>query len=208
MKSCLGSRSPNVVSILFCVQLFVCGCGVDRVRIYEVPRARVQSSLKRIQQNSIDPKPESMVPDQVLEPGERKLTWTLPDDWKQNLGSGMKLADISPVNDSEVKISIVALSGNGGGLLSNLNRWRGQLGIQPVTTKELESDQIDFFFCSVGQVRLFKLFADSSEGQGFLIGVISLKSQTIFVKLSGPSERLVDYKDKMTSMLKSFRRVK
>lgn len=64
-----------------------------------------------------------------------QITWTLPPGWTQSEGSGIRLATI---HVGPLEISVVALAGDGGGTLANINRWREQLGLPPLAEAELE----------------------------------------------------------------------
>ena len=74
-------------------------------------------------------------------------TWTKPDDWKQEEATKLVYAAFrvgSP--DKPVKLTITMLPSKTDAdmLLANVNRWRGQLGLEPVTEdglKALEKDK-------------------------------------------------------------------
>lgn len=61
--------------------------------------------------------------------------WTLPPGWRTEAGSGMRFATIVAADGTE--ISVTVLDGDGGGLLANVNRWRGQVGLAPIGETEL-----------------------------------------------------------------------
>lgn len=61
----------------------------------------------------------------------RAVTWTLPTGWQEVPSpSAMRLATIK-AGDAEVAASKLVAKG-WGSLLDNLNRWRGQIGLQPI----------------------------------------------------------------------------
>jgi hypothetical protein len=64
---------------------------------------------------------------------QNDVTWALPDGWQEAAGNEMREATITvPVADDTVEISVSKLpwTGDGpGGLLANVNRWRGQMGL-------------------------------------------------------------------------------
>ena len=60
-------------------------------------------------------------------PDVTNLTWELPDSWIPSTGHSMRLASFDiPFSDGVGDLSIVSLGGASGGLLANVNRWRGQ----------------------------------------------------------------------------------
>ena len=74
---------------------------------------------------------------------EDEPAWDLPDDWRQKPGSGMRFATIEfgPENEP-TELSVIPMGIPGGDeakcILMNVNRWRGQMGLEPLT-----ADQID-----------------------------------------------------------------
>ncbi len=74
---------------------------------------------------------------------EDEPAWDLPDDWRQKSGSGMRFATIEfGAEDEPIELSVIPMGIPDGDeakcILMNVNRWRGQMGIEPLT-----ADQID-----------------------------------------------------------------
>lgn len=66
------------------------------------------------------------------------ITWTAPESWHQESGSGMRYATFHiGEGDRAIELSVTPLSGASGGLLGNINRWRGQIGLAPISEDEL-----------------------------------------------------------------------
>lgn len=65
--------------------------------------------------------------------------WTLPSGWKEERGAGgERLATLRfGRGDPLLELTVVRLEGTAGGALANVNRWRGQLGLEPVSAGEL-----------------------------------------------------------------------
>jgi len=71
-----------------------------------------------------------------------KPTWTLPSDWKQLPGSAMRFATIQiAADDKPLELSVIPLPQSGGDkekyVLDNVNRWRNQLNLKPITADDL-----------------------------------------------------------------------
>ncbi|MBP90917.1 MAG: hypothetical protein CMJ64_30100 [Planctomycetaceae bacterium] len=67
-------------------------------------------------------------------------TWELPESWVQKEGSsGMRFATIEiPTDEAPLEMSVMALPmPPDSGLLSNVNRWRGQIGLAPISQADL-----------------------------------------------------------------------
>ncbi len=72
-----------------------------------------------------------------------KPAWKLPENWVQEPGRSMRFATLK-VKDSEpaVEISVIPLPASDSletDLLSNINRWRGQVGLSNITAKEIKA---------------------------------------------------------------------
>jgi hypothetical protein len=62
---------------------------------------------------------------------EREIRWRTPPEWKEQPRSAMRAGSFlyRADNGQQVDISVIPLSGEAGGLLANVNRWRGQIGL-------------------------------------------------------------------------------
>lgn len=73
-------------------------------------------------------------------PGDQP-SWQLPDEWRQEDGSGMRFATL---RGGDVEISVISLPVPDGDesqyLLSNINRWRSQLQLPPIAADQLENE--------------------------------------------------------------------
>jgi hypothetical protein len=68
------------------------------------------------------------------------VTWTLPPGWTAESGSGERRSTLRfGTDDPRLEVSVVRLPGDAGGVLQNVNRWRGQLGIDPIGEAALAS---------------------------------------------------------------------
>ncbi len=79
---------------------------------------------------------------QFGEGDEADPAWELPDGWTQQPGDGMRFATIKIANDDQpLELTVIPLPmPPSDGLLSNINRWRGQLGIAPVDAAGLAKE--------------------------------------------------------------------
>ena len=66
-------------------------------------------------------------------------SWEVPADWREAPVGQMSLARFEiGGSDGKAEVTVSAFPGAAGGLLDNLNRWRGQLGLKPVGQAEAE----------------------------------------------------------------------
>lgn len=64
-----------------------------------------------------------------------KASWTVPPGWKPGSGSSMRLVTLDIPGGAQCWIT--ALPGESGGLASNLNRWRKEMGQAPLSDGEI-----------------------------------------------------------------------
>ena len=77
---------------------------------------------------------------QTTIPDSGKPSWTIPAEWKEVPPSQFAIAKfVIGGNDGEADVTVSPLSGMAGGTLSNVNRWRAQLGLAPIGEADLGS---------------------------------------------------------------------
>ncbi|HVO33559.1 MAG TPA: hypothetical protein VMU17_06560 [Elusimicrobiota bacterium] len=69
----------------------------------------------------------------------KEIAWKVPPGWVEQAPSAMRIGSflIKGDNGQTSDVSVVPLSGEAGGDLANINRWRGQINLHPVTEAEL-----------------------------------------------------------------------
>lgn len=73
-------------------------------------------------------------------PGKPHPEWQVPSGWQEQAGSGMRAATlVIPAGAQPLELSVTALPWQGapGELLSNVNRWRGQMQMPPTDERGL-----------------------------------------------------------------------
>jgi len=75
-------------------------------------------------------------------PREGGPTWTVPTGWKEISGGQFLFAKflIAGEGDAKAAVNVSTSAGTGGGLLANVNRWRGQLGLGAWSEGELQKN--------------------------------------------------------------------
>jgi carboxymethylenebutenolidase len=114
--------------------------------------------------------------------GTRKLAATMPEGWQRGGDRQMRLATFTHANGCECVVS--AFPGDTGGLLANLNRWRGQLGQAPMESAAITAlPKLPILGRMATLIRI-----DGEEGKGSMLGAVAPQAEeTVFVKLTGPT---------------------
>jgi hypothetical protein len=146
-------------------------------------------------------------------PTESSISWTVPEGWKEEPPSPMRLATFHSVKDSDsIDCSIISLGGPAGGVEANLTRWLGQLGLASssdilkslmkeapvVKTKDgMEIKVYDFSSLQKG--------AEASD-KSMMAAMIQVENSTIFIKLTGSLEEVKQNKGPFLELLGSISR--
>lgn len=74
-------------------------------------------------------------------------TWTVPEGWNEEKGNGERLATVTIPAEPPMELTVTSLPFRGGSedayRLANVNRWRGQLGLAPITEDALHAEAAD-----------------------------------------------------------------
>lgn len=131
------------------------------------------------------------------------IQWSKPANWTELNASSMRVASFSfKSNKGRVAdISIVRLAGDGGGLLANINRWRGQLQMTSTTQTEMEKslDQLNVDGHPMLVTHL------KNNGSAMLAAIYTLESESWYFKLTGDEHTVNEARPSFTAFLKSVR---
>jgi hypothetical protein len=144
--------------ILFCgfAAGFLLGCQENEIQRYQVAKPEVEKPTLRLLA-AVFPQKERTWFFKVVGPiaeveahkqafdrfihsvrftgkAEPPVTWTVPDGWEQKPGSDLRYATFHfGPKEKPLELTVVALGAEAGSTLGNVNRWRGQLGLRPVS---------------------------------------------------------------------------
>lgn len=114
----------------------------------------------------------------------RGLSWTLPSGWKEVPGTGMRLATFLPPGGLKTEGTVVALHGDSGGELANVNRWRGQIGLPPTDEAQIASSRTPLT-TKVGPVAVYDFTSTGTARTRLIVAVVKTGDTTWFFKLMG-----------------------
>lgn len=138
---------------------------------------------------------------------EGKPEWQVPAGWKEIDGGQFLVAKflIGGSDNSQAAVNVSMSAGDGGGVVGNVNRWRGQLGLS-----QLSQADVDKLVTSIdidgGKAMLVDMSGTDvkSGAQTRLVGAIVPKAQqTWFYKLMGPATLVEQQKEAFTKFVQS-----
>jgi hypothetical protein len=137
-------------------------------------------------------------------PPEHGLTWTLPRGWKEERSGGMRYATLKPNVTGRIDASVVVLPGPAGGELSNVNRWRGQIGLTAIDEGALARAR-KAVATRAGPLSVFDFTSEGQKRSRLIAGVLEAGGSTWFVKVTGDADAVAAARPDFTKLLESLR---
>jgi len=131
-----------------------------------------------------------------------QIKWQLPAGWSEVPSSAMRYASFSVGNGAEkIDISIVTFPGEAGSDVDNVNRWREQIGLSPMSQaavatqiEPLKTDQATFSIADIASPTARTLAAWTRRG-----------GNAWFVKATGPNAAVGKEKSDFVKFVESIR---
>lgn len=131
------------------------------------------------------------------------LRWTLPKDWKELPASGMRRATLLPPGTGKAEVTVIALPGEVGGELANVNRWRGQIGLTAIEETTLVAER-STVVSPAGSVALYDFTSGGAKKTRLVAGTIAAGGMTLFIKLMGDADAVAGARPAFLSLLESL----
>jgi hypothetical protein len=123
----------------------------------------------------------------------RPFRYTKPEDWEErppDMRQGVSRPAVFLVRDREhlAEVSVVPLAGQGGGAKANVNRWRQQLGLEPLDDAQIQKN-LRKLEVADGQAPYVDLIGRNPTGPQRILGAwIVHGGRTWFIKMMGSPE--------------------
>jgi hypothetical protein len=132
------------------------------------------------------------------------LRWTLPKGWTEERGSGgMRYATLKAPVGGTIDASVVVLSGQAGGELMNVNRWRGQISLEAIDEAQLAAAR-KAVASKAGPLKVYD-FTSQAKGKRLVAGILEAGDSTWFVKVTGDAAAVTAAHADFLSLLGSLR---
>lgn len=161
------------------------GCDDEGVHAYRVPKTAPPEAARPA--SAPTPEPAS------------RVVWDEPEGWTRDpTPRQFRVATFQSAGG--VEISVSAFAGAAGGLLANVNRWRGQVGLDPIGADRLDEeltpapgDERVRVLDLAGSQRMVVAHAEPGDGQSW------------FVKATGEPDAIEGVKPEMIAFAASLR---
>ncbi len=133
----------------------------------------------------------------------RDIHWKVPAGWQEQPPSSMRVGSflIKGENGRQADMSVVPLSGMAGGDLANINRWRGQIGLGPISDANLPAQSQTI--SPAGRSMLFVDFANQEKR--LMAAIYKRGDRSWFFKMTGDDGAVQAAKPALMQFLQSLR---
>ncbi|HEY6070557.1 MAG TPA: hypothetical protein VIU85_04210, partial [Chthoniobacterales bacterium] len=131
-----------------------------------------------------------------------QIKWQLPAGWSEVPPSAMRYASFNAgSNENKIDISIVMFPGDGGSDIENVNRWRGQIGLPPMSEAAVAS-QITTI---KGDDATFASIDIAGANARTLAAWVRRDARVWFFKATGPNAAIEKEKQNFVKFVESVR---
>lgn len=146
------------------------------------------------------------------------LTWTAPAAWTSRPGSEMRLGSyaFTAANGDIADVSVFSFPDAAGGLVANINRWRGQVGLAPVpedeiattaTATEIAGQQawlVDFAGTPKASAPAMGSTPPPSGPTRIIGAIVPLEGKAWFFKMMGPEAVVASQRENFQKLVASI----
>ena len=139
--------------------------------------------------------------------GSDRLTWTAPAAWTAMPDRPMRKATfaVKDPTGATADLSITAFPGDTGGLLANLNRWRGQIALPPLGEAQVPAS-VEHLEANGLPLDVVDFVGTANGAPTRILGAIVPKDgETWFFKLTGPDALVAAQKPAFLDFLRTVR---
>jgi len=151
---------------------------------------------------------QAPAPDAAAPSGAPAISWTVPDGWQPQPATAMRQGSflVAGADGASADVSVVSFPGTGGDDLANMNRWRDQLKLAPVSAADMPA-QVQSVTGAAGQFVFSDLAGPAGEkGAVRILGAwLRQPDRVWFFKMMGPSDLVEAQRDAFVGFLQSVR---
>ena len=184
-------RLPLLAAVLF-LSVSCDRSDSDKITVYRIPKEA----------------PPTLTPQQVAMTGTAPaVQWTAPSGWREQPATGFRKGSflVQGGDGKTADVSVISFPEAAGGVLANVNRWRNQLKLPPISNEADAGTPIpvagrDMFF--VDLVSTQPITPDGAKSR-ILGGIFPLNGETWFFKMIGPADLVESQRDSFRKFLES-----
>ncbi len=175
--------------ILLPAGLLLASCGRGRVETYRVPKSKPSAEAQRA------------APAETAAPAPAAgFTAALPAGWREVPPSSAMREASYTIEGTGIDFYLISLSM--GDVQSNVNRWRGQVGLSAASLEEIEQD-MQVFTAGGRECRYFEIY-NEENGRGIIAAIIERAPNYWYFTGKGTVDELKAHAGEMQAFLQSI----
>jgi hypothetical protein len=192
---------PTVLLLVGSSLLFLSGCGKEEPVSYVVPKEEPAAAPPMAMGSDADNAAvmaahAAMTAQMPAGPGYKS---TLPEGWTEVAGSGMRKASYT-IAGTSIDFYLIVLSM--GDVPSNVNRWRGQVGL-PAAEPEAIAQDVQAFQAGGHDVSYIEIYNDEG-GKGIIAAIVDLSPSYWYFTAKGSVDELKAHASEIRGFLESL----
>ncbi|MBA4148387.1 MAG: hypothetical protein H0X66_09755 [Verrucomicrobia bacterium] len=194
MKQAKFLSSSNLFLCAGLLSAVVIGCGKEEINVYTAPKDSAAPPAYSAAESRTSPNNAA-----ITAPPKPHVTWKTPADWEDLAPTSMRVGNFSITEgEQKAEMAILPFPGSVGGELENVNRWRGEVALDPVTDKELEVEEV-----TIGPVtgKLYDLIGPKFST---VAAILEKDGTSWFFKMRGDKELVAKNKRVLVDFLKTI----
>ncbi|HZV34401.1 MAG TPA: hypothetical protein VFB72_07465 [Verrucomicrobiae bacterium] len=140
----------------------------------------------------------------------KPLDWVTPSGWKELPGDSMRVATfaITAQPGKQAQVTIVPIGGHAGTMADNVNRWRNQLGLEPIEPSVIPG-QLSSVIVGSDRGQLYEVAGslqagEQGRGTRLTVAILSRDDTAWFFKMIGDDSLVAEQKPAFLQFLKSI----
>lgn len=171
-----------IVSLL---SLGLSACKDHSVQSYTIPKyldTKTQTAASDASSSGVTSPMQALPGMEAYTQSASDITYTKPETWTEIAPTSVRKANFIINNQTgEAEVSVTVFPGDVGGLLANINRWRSQIGLDPIESASL-GDHLKNTEIAQHPGYITKLEGNT---QSILGGILPFHGSTWFIKMQG-----------------------
>lgn len=178
------------VLFLLPVSLLLSSCGNEEIETYRIPKEPPAPS----------PSVQASAAPVAPAPADNGFEVQLPDGWTEKQGTGMRMVSYT-IKDTAIDFYLISLTM--GDVTSNVNRWRGQVGLAPASPEQIEAD-LELFQADGHELKYIEIYNEDG-GKGIVAAIVDLSPHYWYFTAKGSVDELKANVSDIRLFLKSLK---
>ncbi len=184
--------------------VFLAGCGQEQPTSYEVPKTEpAPAPMQNMGMGGSDADNQAVMEAHqamMKDMQQSEFSAELPDGWSEKGASGMRMASYA-IDGTSIDFYLISLSM--GDVPSNVNRWRGQVGLPGAAPEDIAA-QVETFEVDGHAVNYVEVYNEEG-GDGIIAAIIDLAPSYWYFTAKGSVEELKAHAPEIRAFLESIK---